>query len=125
KEDQFPGRHAGSSTRKFRAQASGSLNILSCPPPIKRMVSAAEEGTMDEYVCITVQSRPGEGQGEFAARLIELWTRMLRQRKVDFEKIYAETTQFEDAGGCWSRQYLVEVDTVDIVEGELNSSGID
>src|SRR5947208_15931122 len=80
---------------------------------------------MEEYVCITVLSRPGEGQGEFAARLIQVWTRMLRQRKPDFEKVYAETTQFEDAGGCWSRQYLVGLDAVEIVEGELQSSGID
>src|SRR5262245_7917859 len=79
---------------------------------------------MEEYVCITVLSRPGEGQGEFAARLIQVWTRMLRQRKEDFEKVYAETTEFEDAGGCWSRQYLVRIDAVGIVEDELRAGDI-
>src|SRR4051812_6555224 len=80
---------------------------------------------MEEYVCITVLSRPGEGQGEFAARLIQVWTRMLRQRKADFEKVYAETTEFEDAGGRWSRQYLVAAGTAGIVESELRAGDIE
>ena len=80
---------------------------------------------MEEYVCITILSRPGEGQGEFAARLSQVWTRMLRQRKDDFDKVYAETTEFEDAGGRWSRQYLVELGTAGIVEAELRGAGVD
>ena len=80
---------------------------------------------MDEYNCITVLSQPGEGQGEFASRLTQVWTRMLRQRKADFEKVYAETAQFEEAGGCWSRQYLVKTDAAGIVEAELRGAGID
>ena len=51
---------------------------------------------MEDYVCITVLSRPGEAQADFAARLSQLWTRMLRQRKDDFARVYAETTSFED-----------------------------
>ncbi len=80
---------------------------------------------MEEYVCITVLSRVGEGQSEFAGRLSQLWTRMLRQRKADFEKVYAETTEFEDVGGYWSRQYLVEVEAIDVVETELRSAGVE
>ena len=80
---------------------------------------------MDEYVCITVLSKPGEDQADFAARLSRFWTHMLRGRKPDFEKVYAETTAFEDAGGCWSRQYLAEAGVVDVVESELRGAGLD
>ena len=80
---------------------------------------------MDEYVCITVLSRPGEGQAEFAARLSRFWTHMLRSRKPDFEKVYAETTAFEETGDRWSRQYLAEVGVADVVEAELRAAGLD
>jgi hypothetical protein len=80
---------------------------------------------MDDYVCITVVSRPGEGQGEFAARLSQFWTQMLRQRKSDFEKVYAETTTFEESQGCWSRQYLAQMAVVNLLEGELKAAGVD
>src|SRR5690242_10108392 len=80
---------------------------------------------MDEYVCITVLSRPGEAQVEFAGRLSQLWTQMLRQRKADFEKVYAETTVFEECAGCWSRQYLVQAVVVEVVENDLRAAGLD
>ena len=50
---------------------------------------------MEEYVCLTVLSRPGEAQADFASRLSQFWTHLLRNRKADFEKVYAETTSFE------------------------------
>ena len=80
---------------------------------------------MEEYVCITVLSRPGEGQAEFSARLSQVWTRMLRQRKADFEKVYAETAEFEEYGNRWARQYLVELSVAEIVEAELQSASIE
>ena len=40
---------------------------------------------MDEYVCLTVLSNPGESQADFAVRLSRLWTHFLRMRKADFE----------------------------------------
>jgi hypothetical protein len=80
---------------------------------------------VEEYNCITVLSAQGESQGDFAARLSRLWTHMLRQRKDDFEKVYAETTEYEDAGGRWARQYLVACPVVDVVEGELRAAGVD
>ena len=79
---------------------------------------------MDEYVCITVLSRPGEEQSEFAARLSRFWTQMLRQRKADFEKVYAETTVFEECESGWSRQYLAELGVVDLLESEMNAAEI-
>jgi hypothetical protein len=80
---------------------------------------------MDEYVCITVLSRQGEGQADYAARLSRFWTHMLRSRQDDFERVYAETTEFEDAGGRWSRQYLAELGVVDVVEAELKAAGLE
>jgi hypothetical protein len=80
---------------------------------------------MEEYICITVLSRSGEEQAEFAGRLTRLWTQMLRQRQADFEKVYAETTAFEECAGCWSRQYLVEAVVVEVIEAELRTAGVD
>ncbi len=80
---------------------------------------------MEEYVCVTVLSNASEAQGDFSSRLSRLWTQMLRRSKSDFEKVYAETTEFEDAGGCWSRQYLVAVEAIDLVEAELRSAGVE
>jgi hypothetical protein len=80
---------------------------------------------MDEYVCLTVLSRPGEGQADFAARLSRFWTHMLRSRQDDFERVYAETTEFEDAGGRWARQYLAELVVVDVIEGEMMAAGLE
>jgi len=80
---------------------------------------------VDEYVCITVLSRPGEAQADFASRLSRFWTHLLRSRKADFEKVYAETTSFEEAGDRWSRQYLASLDVIDVVETELRTAGLD
>jgi hypothetical protein len=84
-----------------------------------------EEAAMDEYNCVTVLSKAGESQSAFAARLSQLWTGLLRQRKDDFEKVYAETTEYEDVGGRWSRQYLVECSAVGVVEEALKTAGVD
>ena len=80
---------------------------------------------MDEYVCITVLSRPGEAQADFASRLSQFWTHLLRSRKPDFEKVYAETTQYEETAGGWSRQYLAQVDVADVLEAELTAAGLE
>ena len=53
---------------------------------------------MDEYVCMTVRSRPGEGADEFHKRLIVFWSHVLRSRKDEYDQVYAETTRFEIAG---------------------------
>jgi hypothetical protein len=81
---------------------------------------------LDEYVCITVLSRPDEAEADFKARLSRFWTHMLRTRKADFEKVYAETNEFEEQhGGRRSRQYLAELGVADVVEAELGAAGID
>jgi hypothetical protein len=80
---------------------------------------------VDEYVCITVLSTPDEPQAAFAGRLSRFWTRMLRDHKPDFEKVYAETTAFEEMGDRLSRQYLAAADVVGVLEIEMKADGID
>jgi hypothetical protein len=80
---------------------------------------------MDEYVCLTVLSQIGESQGDFAARLSRFWTHMLRNRKSDFEKVYAETTKFGADDDRLSRQYLAQLEVIDILEAEMQSAGVE
>ena len=80
---------------------------------------------VDEYVCVTVCSRPGESADGFNKRLIDFWSRMLRARKNDYERVYAETTRVSGEGDRLSRQYLVEVGVANVVAGELATAGID
>jgi hypothetical protein len=79
---------------------------------------------MDELVSITVLSRDHESEAEFAARLSRFWTHMLRSRKTDFEKVYAETTSFQMNGRRISRQYLVEADVLNVLEEEMRLADI-
>ena len=79
---------------------------------------------MDEYLCITVLSRPGESEADFKARLSAFWTHMLRTRETDFERVYAETTQFERDGDRLGRKYLVEAEVAPVLEGELRAAGL-
>lgn len=79
---------------------------------------------MDAYLCLTVLSQPGEAAAAFSARLSAFWTGMLRARPDDFEKVYAETTAFEEHGpGVLARQYLVEAVLADLLESELAREG--
>ena len=79
---------------------------------------------MDEYLCITVVSQPGEAQADFAARLSRFWTHMLRNHPDEFGKVYAETTAFGHQGESVTRQYLVEEGVVDLLEREFQAAGI-
>jgi len=79
-----------------------------------------------DYLSVTVLSQPNEPAAMFSARLSQLWTQMLRERKDDFEKVYAETTEFEEGfEGRISRQYLVEASVADLLEQEFKKAGID
>lgn len=79
----------------------------------------------DEYVRIIVLSNPNEPAEVFSARLSQFWTHMLRQHQATFEKVYAETIDFDADGDRLSRQYLCEEDAVDLVAGALDASGIE
>ena len=80
---------------------------------------------MDDFLCLTVQSRPAESPADFSSRLSRFWTHMLRTRQSDFEKVYAETTSFEQAGDRLTRNYLVMEEVVHLLEHELTAAAID
>jgi hypothetical protein len=79
---------------------------------------------MDDYLCITVVSGPGEAQADFAARLSRFWTHMLRTHPAEFEKVYAETTAFGSEGDRMSRQYLVKQEVADLLEREFAAAAL-
>ena len=80
---------------------------------------------MDEFVCLTVRSIAGESEADFSARLSRFWTHMLRTRRSDFEKVYAETAHFEGCGDQRTRRYAVEDSVVDALATELARAGIE
>lgn len=80
---------------------------------------------MDEFICLTVRGRPGESEADFAARLCAFWTHLLRNRRDEFEKVYAETTRFETSAGRPTRQYLVRDDAVEAVTREMAAAGVE
>jgi hypothetical protein len=80
---------------------------------------------VSDYVCVTVRSRPGEGADAFGKRLIGFWSDVLRARKPDYERVYAETTRFEPAGDRVTRQYMMEAGVADVIAGEMSRAGID
>ena len=80
---------------------------------------------MDEYVCVTVKSRPGEGAYAFHKRLIAFWSHILRSRKTEYDRVYAETTRFETVGDRVTRQYMIGADVADVLVAEMAADGID
>jgi hypothetical protein len=80
---------------------------------------------VDEYVSLTVKSRPGEGADELNKRLINFWSHVLRTRPDEYLRVYAETTRFEPSGDRLTRQYLIGAEVADIVTAELAAAGID
>jgi len=94
---------------------------------IARLEAAAAwaKFNVNDYLCITVQSQPGESQDAFKTRLSSLWSKMLREDQDQFEKVLAETVSFEQKNSRWTRQYLVEETVADEVERRLLESGVD
>jgi len=79
----------------------------------------------DEFLRITAVSREGEDHADFSARLSLFWTHMLRSFPDDFERVYAETIEFEEAGDKLTRQYLCEECAVDRVIAEMKKAGVE
>lgn len=79
---------------------------------------------VDEYVCLTVLSRPGEVESEFKGRLSAFWTAMLRSKPDEFAKVYAEAARFENHDGCLARRYLVESEVANGLCEELARGGL-
>jgi len=80
---------------------------------------------VEDYLCLTVQSQPGESQDAFKSRLSALWSAMLREDQDRFENVYAETVRFEQKNSSLTRQYLIAVEVADEVERRLLEAGID
>jgi hypothetical protein len=80
---------------------------------------------VDEYLCVSVKSRSGEGTDDFNKRLIDFWSHMIRDRPAEYVDVYAETTRYEPFGDCMTRKYLVGVGAAAVVESELTTAGID
>lgn len=80
---------------------------------------------MDEYLCLTLLSRPGEAEADFKARLSAFWTRMLREQPAEFERVYAEAVAFDPHGDRLGRRYLVEAAAADPLAAELAAAGFD
>lgn len=80
---------------------------------------------MDEFACITVRSRPHEDEHAFAERLSAFWTHLLRNFKDDFERVYAERTEFERDKDRFTRQYLAEPEVVSLVTEQMAAHGIE
>lgn len=80
---------------------------------------------MDEYVVVTVRSGPGEPADAFIKRLIGFWSGMLRTRKDEYERVYAETSRFGSEEDRITRQYMVGSDVAALLAEELASAGIE
>jgi hypothetical protein len=78
---------------------------------------------VDEYLCVTVLSHPGEIESDFNKRLITFWSHMLRNRETDYECVYAESTRFHPVNERTSRQYFVAVEAIDVISAELTTAG--
>ncbi|MBX7104066.1 MAG: hypothetical protein K1X57_08285 [Gemmataceae bacterium] len=79
----------------------------------------------DDYLMLTVKSRPGEPEAEFKSRLSAFWTGQLRSHPDEFEKVYAETVEFENEAGVLTRQYLFEASVAALLEKELRAGEVD
>jgi len=79
---------------------------------------------MTEYLCLTLIANPGESEAAFKARLAAFWTHLLRTRKTDYEKVYAEASRFGAADDRVSRQYMVEADAAGVLTAELSANGV-
>jgi hypothetical protein len=80
---------------------------------------------MTEYLCLTMLSRESESEAAFKARLTGFWTFLLRTRPDDYAKVYAEATRYGSIEGKVSRQYMVEIDGVDLLLADLAANEID
>ena len=79
---------------------------------------------MADYICLTLLAHPDEGEASFKSRLAAFWTHMLRNKPDDYEKVYAEATEFGSDEGRVSRQYMVEAVAIPDILMELSAGQI-
>jgi hypothetical protein len=79
---------------------------------------------MTEYLSLTLLADPAESEAAFKARLAAFWTHMIRNKPQDYEKVFAEATEFGSEDGRVSRQYMVEAATIHALLREVSASRI-
>jgi len=80
---------------------------------------------MDEFLCLTLRSAPGQSEAAFKSRLTEFWTHMIRSRPDDYERVYAEGRDFERDDVAILRRYMIAIDAAEILSAELEAFGLD
>lgn len=80
---------------------------------------------MEEFVCISVFAKPQEAEGPFKQRLTHFWTQILREIPDEFEKVYAETIEFETEAGKLCRRYAIEPDVVALMVSKIEKAGFE
>ena len=80
---------------------------------------------MKEYILVTVCSKKEESENTFSQRLSLFWTQMLRQNLAEFEKVYAECSEFENRGGLLGRKYAILPELASPLKTKLLNEGFD
>lgn len=89
-----------------------------------RLTTGDREAELDDFVIVTVRSGPAEPADAFNKRLIAFWSGMVRAKKADYERVYAETSRFASDGDQLTRQYMVGSDVAAILVRELAAAGL-
>ncbi len=76
---------------------------------------------MKEYILITVCSEKDENGNTFSQRLSLFWTQMLRQSPEEFEKVYAESSEFENQAGVLKRKYAILPELTEFLKNKFLS----
>lgn len=79
---------------------------------------------MKEYILITVCSKKDESGNNFSQRLSLFWTQMLRQSPEEFEKVYAECSEFENHDATLSRKYAILPELAGPLKTKLLNEGL-
>jgi len=80
---------------------------------------------MKEYILVTVCSKKEESENTFSQRLSLFWTQMLRQNLEEFEKVYAECSEFEKHAGVLGRKYAILPELANPLKIKLHNEGFD
>jgi hypothetical protein len=79
---------------------------------------------MNEFLCLTLLSQPGESQAAFQTRLYGYWTHILRSHPDEYEKVYSEAVKFETEGDQFARKYMIEESVVDLLLKEAKAHSV-
>lgn len=80
---------------------------------------------MDDYLSLTLLSHPGEAEAAFKARLAAFWSKLLREKPDEFERVYAEQVASDRHGDRVGRKYLIVAGVEAVLVPELAAAGLD